>query len=663
MILCNMLRRENENKEDAMRRWSKLCLLLLLMTVLTGCSLEPLKRQKPVQETQQETEQETKENLHVEERETNAVEISDPIIVSTTAELIKAIAPQTHIILKAGTYNFSSLTEDEIAESGSYLNPDSLRQGELSVCNAPGLILEAEESGTVRLITENGYADVMTISLCDGMVLKGMILGHEIEKGHCDAYVLELSESHNVTVEDCGLFGCGTYGIWAQDASGLSVIGTDIYECTSGIFCMAYTTDATFDNCRFYDNDGMFAVWGESKVLVRDTEISGNRGELLYNFNIGEDLDIIRITFQGCDFRDNQDIGSSFDFVTFVDCDIPFDSVSDFSGTAYDNLIERYRFLVTQPYMVEDIAEYGEFGVIESARAMGDDAVYEMGYLIEDLSGDGIAELVVGETDGPINALFTLVDGEPQLVFEGWSRSSYVYMGGGYFYYYGSNSAAESGQGIFYLTEDATTLECDSFLFTGLNSEGDFVVYCNESGSWDPEESTKSDKTIEDFWALDSPGEALPLTPFSDSGNLNAGESKSPVEVRYLTESLLGEYDLDRVTLYDGPDACCILLTSDSWVSSLNLWSLFVEDVGDDGTITCSATLAGEDCHWDTVTPDTPIAVQLIFPGDLPAYGISYEDQQGVLHCYAIEISGEDGSLLLREADFNGNRFVLHAGW
>ena len=163
--------------------------------------------------------------------------------------------------------------------------------------------------------------------------------------------------------------------------------------------------------------------------------------------------------------------------------------------------------------------------------------------------------------------------------------------------------------------------------------------------------------TAEDFWALDPAGEALPLTPFSGTGSFSAVESESPVSVQYLTE--VGDEDYNWVTLYDGPDACCILITSDSWASDLNIWNLFVEDVADDGTMTCSATLAGDDCHWDTMTSDTPIAVQLIFPGDLPAYGISYEDQHGTLRRFAIEVSGDDGSLLLREADPNESGFVL----
>ncbi|MDD6060595.1 MAG: hypothetical protein PUB97_09480 [Ruminococcus sp.] len=327
---------------------------------------------------------------------------------------------------------------------------------------------------------------------------------------------------------------------------------------------------------------------------------------------------------------------------------------------AYSELVDRFRALVSDPFG-QDGDNPGEMGVLEAARIAGDNAVYEMGYLIEDLSGDGIPELAVGELHGMTNALYTLVDGKPELVFEGWYRSSYVYKGNGHFYYYGANSAAENGKGLFYLSEDGTGLECERFLFTGLNEDGNIDVYYNETGSWDPAESEKSDMTAEDFWAMDPAGEPLPLTPFSEMGSQSAIESEFPVSVQYLMEA--GNEDYDWVTLYDGSDACCILITSDSLVSNLNIWNLFVEDVADDGTVTCSTTMAGDDCHWDTVTSDTSIAIKLIFPGDLPAYGISYEDQHGVLRCFAIEVSGDDGSLLLREADPDESEFILRAEW
>ena len=48
-----------------------------------------------------------------------------------------------------------------------------------------------------------------------------------------------------------------------------------------------------------------------------------------------------------------------------------------------------------------------------------------------------------------------------------------------------------------------------------------------------------------------------------------------------------------------------------------------------------------------------------MIPGDLPAYGISYRDD-GNLYCFVIEISGEDGSLLMTRAELGEGRFILH---
>lgn len=327
---------------------------------------------------------------------------------------------------------------------------------------------------------------------------------------------------------------------------------------------------------------------------------------------------------------------------------------------AYSELVERFCTLVSDPFD-QDSDKPGEMGVLETARAAWDNAVYEMGYLIEDLSGDGIPELAVGGLNGMTNALYTLVDGKPELVFEGRYRNSYVYMGDGYFYYYGSNSASESAKGVFYLTKNGTGLECESFLFTSLNSDGDLEVYRNETGSLDPAESEKSDMTAEDFRAMDPPRDPLPLTPFSGTDGGSANESGVPVSVRYLTEA--GDVDCDWVTLYDGPDSCCILFTTDSRVTDFTLLALFAEDFTENGAVIFSATpveLDGERGSLPSVmTPDTPVAVQLIFPGDLPAYGISYVDAKGSLRRFAIAVSGCDGSLLLEEADPLETQFIL----
>lgn len=488
-----------------MRRWITLCLPLLLLAALAACA-------------QTDTKQNPETDSPPPKEAVDSRENDDTVTVSTAAELIRAIAPDVHIILKPGDYNFSALTEEEIKSCGGYVRPDSLAYGEIAIYNAPGLILEAEESGSVRLITENGYADVMTLTLCDGVVLKGLILGHEIEKGECDADVLRIDTCEDVRVEECGLFGCGADGVWAEKADRLTVTKTDIYECTSSIFSLVDTGEVAFDHCRFYDNGGMFFLWGETEVLIRDTEIFQNRNPLLEG--CPED---VRITFRGCTFRDNPDMGATEDWpcAAFVDCTLPSAPVS--AEAAYDDLIQRYRQIVTDPY-ASSANGAGERCVIVAAQDMlewGEDPSAALGYVVQDLSGDGVPELVIGFLpDHSIlqYAVYTLADGSPKLVL-GDENGSLGYVGNGAFHYVVTLPTG-MGQGTVFLSQDGTQLLWNDFYFTldDIFGDGAITIYHNTTGSLDPTESELTDWTMEYFYAWEPEYENLPMTPFS-AGN------------------------------------------------------------------------------------------------------------------------------------------------
>ena len=487
-----------------MRRWITLCLPLLLLAALTACA-------------QTDTKQNPETDSPPPKEEVAPHEKDDTVTVSTAAELIRAIAPDVHIILKPGDYNFSALTEEEIESCGGYVRPDCLAYGEIAIYNAPGLILEAEESGSVRLITENGYADVMTLTLCDGVVLKGLILGHEIEKGKCDADVLRIDTCEDVHVEECGLFGCGADGVWAEKADRLTVTKTDIYECTSSIFSLVDTGEAVFDSCRFYDNDGMFFLWGETEVLVRDTEIFQNRNPLLEGYP--ED---VRITFRDCTFRDNPDMGAPEDWscVSFENCELPAAPAPVSAETAYEGLIQRYRQIVVDPdgSSAETVGEQCVLTAARDMREWGEDPLETLGYAVEDLSGDGVPELVIGFlSDHSIlqYAVYTLVDGRPQVVFED-EEGSLGYLGNGSFHYVVSLPTG-MGQGTVSLSQDGAQILWEDFYFTldDIFGCGAVTIYHNTTGSLDPAESELTDWTMEYFYAWEPEYEDLPMIPFS----------------------------------------------------------------------------------------------------------------------------------------------------
>ena len=266
--------------------------------------------------------------------------------------------------------------------------------------------------------------------------------------------------------------------------------------------------------------------------------------------------------FKGIDFADlngdgNSDVtmkfddnGSEFGLVWYWDAESPkfvYQPEKSFIGDRkttdeiYHELLDRFYVLVSDPDSNMDTTEDGEFGIRESARGMGKDALNGMGYLIEDLSGDGVPELAVGslrEYGGEINALYTLADNEPELVFEGWGRNSYIYVNtyvgdSSCFYNCGSSSAVESGHGIFTLSRNGRELEWRRFYFTyaEVGNLDNVAIYVNTTGSWEPEESELADMTLEeyyewfstpvvesmtDFWGMPCTESGLYLTPFSD---------------------------------------------------------------------------------------------------------------------------------------------------
>lgn len=317
----------------------------------------------------------------------------------------------------------------------------------------------------------------------------------------------------------------------------------------------------------------------------------------------------------------------------------------------YSELVERYYALVSDPYGFVDIAEYGEFGVIESARAMEDNALDGLGYTIQDLSGDGIPELVVGtlpEYGGQINAVYTLVDGQPQFVFEGWYRSSYFYLGDGRFFYYGSSSASETCQGSFSLSRDGTTLNCEDFYFTHAAEEdySDLKVYHNTTGSWDIAESQESDMSLEGFQAYEPSYEDLPLTSFADYAAERGPET--PVQVHWAELWLHGITDYEEFVADDGEYATDVLFTAKRTITDFELMRLTIREIYDDGTV----SYASEPIYsLDRLTPERPLVVRMTFPGDTPTCGISYVDKSGdgMTHHLTVEISGEDGTLQLQE--------------
>ena len=285
-----------------------------------------------------------------------------------------------------------------------------------------------------------------------------------------------------------------------------------------------------------------------------------------------------------------------------------------------------------------------------------------VGYRIEDISGDGVPELLVGrneETDtgvpgevSTVYACYACPDGEPVMVFEGMTRSTFRWIGDGSFYYFGSGGASYSMFGQCHLNYDGTEQIWDDYYFTDENDDMSLSFYHNTTGAWDTAVSEKLEMTDAEFFTLlsDVHYEVLDWEPFvdglySDGSSIGSGAAVLSVEwaddvVDDTTDYIAYEPDYtDQYTTH-------VLISTDSEVRDFTLYELSLADVDDNG----KAEYDMKECFSvKELKPDKPLCAGMNFPGDMPNNGFKYTDRNGTEHFFVISVSGRDGSLVVTE--------------
>ena len=277
-----------------------------------------------------------------------------------------------------------------------------------------------------------------------------------------------------------------------------------------------------------------------------------------------------------------------------------------------------------------------------------EEALGALGYTLRDVSGDGVPELIIGEIrqDGEPNilyAMYTVSDDEVLCVLESWARSRFYLMDDGRFGYEGSSGAMSSAFGIYTYSEDALTYDDIDFYFSDMAKDNAEVIeyYHNNTGEWDMDNSEKVEMTADEFWKLADEMKAhcvtVELTSFAEY-------MSGPVRAQWAENAAVSVYDEFAADASGAQSA--IMFTTETEVQNFRLLALTVTDVDENGKMSFDK----QELYSQTaLTPERALRVELTFVGDLPAYGISYTDDEGVTKEYSVEISGADGSLLLNE--------------
>ena len=364
-----------------------------------------------------------------------------------------------------------------------------------------------------------------------------------------------------------------------------------------------------------------------------------------------------------------------------------------YEDTVYGEMLNNYYSLITicmrsqEDPSVYDSDAYTELCEMPGGGGVADVANYDsdplahLGYRLEDYSGDGIPELVIADIEDAeadpdfpftqnIYAMLTAVDGEPMLVFEGWSRNRNYMLNDKTFANNGSAGAASSGFGAFTLSEDGTEQIWTDWYFSDFIDEEmtEIGYFHNKTGEWNKETSEQLDVSSDDFYAIDekyaSEACVIELTPFADF-DFAAGEGGAGKSAGAVSDS--GNADDVGVLMYaEWAENCIedyldysIVETADAGAAPTQVMLIALETVNDFELFEMQnfeydyETGASYDAQVlyesDIVTPAKPVLLKMSFIGSIPQYGISYKDANGRERSFYIEESGYDGSVILTE--------------
>ena len=332
---------------------------------------------------------------------------------------------------------------------------------------------------------------------------------------------------------------------------------------------------------------------------------------------------------------------------------------------AYAPVLNEMYSLVQDGYDDSREYKYMSTGIMEEASYGNSDS---LGYILMDLNGDSSPELLIGkngssdgsETDDAafIYAGYTLSDGTPLTIIEGWSRNSYYWIGDNHFYYTGSGGAMYSAFGECYLNGDGDALVWDDFYFTDTKdgSETEEAFFHNNSGEWEPSESEELSISSDDFWAKSEAYETkvLDWIPLSDYTPVEVSDTSSEDQNTESEVTAVWADDVvDESTGYIGIEIADpseytthVLFSAKNEVKNFRIVELSVKNIDNDGNI---EFLYEERYSLDTLTTDLPVCAGLVFPGDTPSNGFMYTDNDGNDHLFVLDVSGKDGSLYIWE--------------
>ena len=146
---------------------------------------------------------------------------------------------------------------------------------QLVLRNFHGLTIRGKHNSSIEVNPR--YSFCLSFMDCEGCIVENLTIGHT-EGGYCDGGVIGVEGGSRISVFNCDLYGCGTYGVVARDTRELSLYRTNIHDCTYGIMELWSSEAVKFLQCDFFNNREyeLITIRGSEDVVFDDCRFFGN---------------------------------------------------------------------------------------------------------------------------------------------------------------------------------------------------------------------------------------------------------------------------------------------------------------------------------------------------------------------------------------------------
>ncbi len=224
--------------------------------------------------------------------------------VTSELDFLNALGSERTILIDKEIHlNLSRVLEDEglfkkvpgrrwtvdattIIGSDPYVVSETESDGrQLSLVNMKHLTIKGAHNASIEV--DPRYSFCINFVNCEGCTLENLTIGHT-EYGTCSGGVIGVTGGRMNVIKNCDLYGCGTYGIDVTRTNSMTVMDTNIHDCTYGILQLHSSLAVKFFNCDFFNNKeyGLVESWGSEDIVFDNCRFFSNKSDSpLFNFD------------------------------------------------------------------------------------------------------------------------------------------------------------------------------------------------------------------------------------------------------------------------------------------------------------------------------------------------------------------------------------------